>query len=173
LCHPRPLAHQRQRAGTPIAADSYAAAVYGSIVAAALVTALRETHASSGESVASLLSTMAVFWLAHVWSQVTGERIHHGTRFAPHLVYEIARAGWPLMEAAFGPTVVLLLGWARLVTDRTALTGALVVCALQLMTWAFVVGRRAYDHWYYAALSALGNGLLGLILVVLETIVLH
>jgi hypothetical protein len=154
-------------------ADSYAAAVYGSIVAAGLVAALRETHASSVASAVSLLSTMGVFWLAHAWAEITGERIHHGRRFAPQLAVEIARSEWPLVEAAFGPTVVLFLGWAGLLSDRNALTAALVVCALQLMSWAFVVGMRAYDRWYYAALGALGNGLLALALVVLESIVLH
>jgi hypothetical protein len=116
---------------------------------------------------------MAVFWLAHVWSQVTGEGIHHGRRFIPQLALEIARAEWPLVEAAFGPTVVLLLGSSGLLSDRSALTGALVICGLQLLGWGFIVGRRAYNHWYYAALSAVVNVALGLTLVALETIVLH
>jgi hypothetical protein len=116
---------------------------------------------------------MGVFWLAHVWSQITGERIYHGRRFTSQLALAIARAEWPLVEAAFGPTVVLLLGWAGVFTDHVALTAALAICGVQLLGWGFVVGKRAYDRWYYAALSAVGNGLLGLTLVVLETIVLH
>jgi hypothetical protein len=163
----------RGHARKPIVADSFAAGVYGSIVAAALVGALRETHADAGEAMLSLLSTMAVFWLAHVWSQVTGERIHHGAPFAPRLVAGIARAEWPLVEAAFGPAIVLLLGWAGVLAQGTALTGALAVCGLQLLAWGFLVGRRAYDRPLYAALSAVANGLLGLLLVVLETAVLH
>jgi len=76
---------------------------------------------------------MGVLWLAHAWAEITGERIHYGTRFAPRLALEIARTEWPLVEAAFGPTVVVFLGRAGLLSDRNALTGALVVCALQLM----------------------------------------
>jgi hypothetical protein len=116
---------------------------------------------------------MLVFWLAHVWSQVTGERIYHGTRFAPQLALAIARSEWPLIEAALGPTLVLLLGWAGLVTDHAALNLALAICGLQLVGFGFIVGKRAYNRWYYAALSAVANGLLGLSLVALETIVLH
>ena len=116
---------------------------------------------------------MAVFWLVHTWSQITGQQIYQGARFARHLVLEIARAEWPLVEASFVPAIVLLFGWADLLTDRSALTGALVVCGVQLLTWSFVVGRRAYNRWYYAVLSALANGLLGLGLVALETRVLH
>ena len=116
---------------------------------------------------------MGVFWLAHAWSQITGEEIHEGTRIAPHGVFHVARTEWPLIEASLGPTVVLLLGWAGLLSDRVALTGALVVCGLQLVIWGFVAGRRAYDRTLFAVLSGVVNGLLGLTLVVLETIVLH
>jgi hypothetical protein len=35
------------------------------------------------------------------------------------------------------------------------------------------VARRAFDNLFYATLSGLGNGVLGLLLVALETIVLH
>ncbi|MCW2976270.1 MAG: putative integral rane protein [Actinomycetia bacterium] len=124
-------------------------------------------------SAVSLLSTMAVFWLAHVWSQITGERIYRGRRFTSELALAIARSEWPLVEAAFGPTVMLLLGWAGLFTDHVALTVALAICVVQLLGWGFVVGRRAYSRWYYGALSAVANGLLGFALVVLETNVLH
>jgi hypothetical protein len=167
------LIHRQQQPGVPLVADSFAAAVYGSIVATALLAALREEHASSSASVLSLLSTMGVFWLAHVWSQITGERIQAGGRLAPHVVFDVARNEWPLIEASFGPAVVLLLGWVGLLTDRTALTAALIVCGLQLVTWGFVAGRRAHDRLPFAALSAFVNGFLGLTLVVLETIVLH
>jgi hypothetical protein len=173
LCHPALLIDRQHRAGTARFADSFAAAVYGSIVAAGLLAALRQADASAIGSALSLLSTMAVFWLAHVWSQITGERIYHGRRFTSQLALAIARSEWPLVEAAFGPTVILLLGWAGLITDRLALTTALAICVVQLLGWGFVVGRRAFSRWYYAALSAVANGLLGLALVVLETIVLH
>lgn len=112
----------------PIVADSLAAAVYGSIVAAAFLTALREADASSIESALSLLSTMGVFWLAHVWSQITAERVHEGSWLAPHVVVDGARNEWPLIEASLAPTVVLLLGWGPL-TDSTASTGTRCVRA--------------------------------------------
>ena len=77
------------------------------------------------------------------------------------------------IEAAFGPTIVLLLGWAGIISDGRAVTVALVVCLIQLVTWGFVAGRRAYDRRSDAVLSAIVNGLLGLALVALETVVLH
>jgi hypothetical protein len=166
------LAHDRHT-GRPLVADSFGAAVYGSIVVAALLAALRETHVPAGEATVSVISTTFVFWLAHVWSQITGERIHHGRRFDWRHAGEIARTEWPLIEAAFVPAVVLLLGSAGVLSDHGSLSAALVVCGLQLVGWGFVVGWRAYGTWRGALLSAIGDGLLGFALVALETAVLH
>jgi hypothetical protein len=165
---------QRQAGtGNPILADSYAAGVYGSIVVTALVTALREQHASPGAGALSIGGTVAVFWLVHVWAQITGERIYEGATFSRTHTVEIARAEWPLVEAGVGPTAVLLVGWAGALSHRSALTAALAVCGVQLATWGFLVGRRAYHRWDYAVLSGLANFLLGVGLVALETSVLH
>jgi hypothetical protein len=165
--------HQSRWSHEPDAADFYAAAVYGSIVAAALTGAFREEHASSQATALALLSTMAVFWLAHLWSALVGERIHLGLPFSLRHAAEVGRAEWPLLESAFAPTAILLLGWAGVFGQSTASTVALVVCVLQLFAWGFLVGRRAYDHWWSAGLSGLGNGVLGIALVSLEIAVLH
>jgi hypothetical protein len=157
----------------PRSADFYTAAVYGSIIAAALLGAFQEEHVSSSSTALALDSTMAVFWLAHVWSAIVGERIHLGIDFTMGHAGEIARAEWPLVESAFGPTAVLLLGWAGLFGHDAASTIALVLCVLQLVGWGFLVGRRAYDHWWSALLSGVINGVLGIALVALEIAVLH
>ena len=99
-------------------ADHYAAAVYGSIVAAALIEAFRSEHAHAETTALAVLSTMAVFFLAHVWSTIVGERIHRRERrLGLHRVAEIARAEWPLVEASFAPVFVLILGWAGVLRD--------------------------------------------------------
>jgi hypothetical protein len=155
-------------------ADHYAAAVYGSIVAAALIEAFRGEHAQAETTALAVISTMAVFWLAHVWSAIVGERIHRrGERLGLHRVGEIARAEWPLVEASFAPVAVLILGWIGVLGDNTAEELALIVCIVQLLAWGLIVGLRAYDHWVGALLSAFGNGLLGLMVVSLEVAVLH
>jgi hypothetical protein len=158
---------------TPKTADAFAAAVYGSITATALLSALRATHESSRGSALSLFSTMIVFWLAHAWSRFTGERIKEGAPFDARFGIEIARTEWPILEAAFGPTILLVLGWTGAISDETALTWALVVCVVQLVGWGFVAARRAHDRLLAAVGAACVDGVLGLFLVVLETSVLH
>jgi hypothetical protein len=154
-------------------ADFYAAAVYGSIVAAALLAGFHEEHVGARTALLTLLSTMGVFWLAHVWSTVVGERIHQGRHFTMRQAGEIGRGEWPLMEATFVPALALLLGWAGVLADRAALTLALVVCIVQLFGWGFVVGRRAYDRRLPALLTGLVDGALGLALVGLELVIIH
>ncbi len=157
----------------PDAADFYAAAVYGSIVATALTGAFRQEGADAAGSAVALLSTMVVFWVAHVWSTLVGERIHHGLHFTFHHGIEVARSEWPLIESAFAPSAVFVLGWLGAIGDHTAATIALVVCVLQLLAWGFVLGRRAYASWWSAVVSGLLNGALGALIVLLEIEVLH
>jgi hypothetical protein len=164
---------QTPRPGDPATADFYAAAVYGSVVAAALLAAFRQESASARTELLALLSTMGVFWLAHVWSTIVGERIHEGRRFTLRHVAEIARAEWPLVEAAFGPAIVLLGSWAGAVSGETASAIAVSICLLQLLGWGFLVGHRAYDRLWAAVGAGFFNGALGLGLVALEVLIIH
>jgi hypothetical protein len=154
-------------------AARYTSAVYGSILAAALIEALRAEHVSAESIALSLLSTMVVFWLAHVWSGLVGDRIRHGPRPQLHRVIAVARAEWPLVEASFVPLLALLLGWAGLYGNQTAARIALAACIGQLVVWGLLVGRRASEHWWAGALAGLTNGVLGLALIFLEVQVLH
>jgi hypothetical protein len=153
--------------------DFYAAAIYGSIVSAALLAPFHEEHVVAGDALAALLSTAAVFWLAHVWSTIVAERIHFRERFSARQTLEIARSEWPLIEATLLPSFVLVLGWTGAVSNQRALTLAIAVCVAQLLAWGLVVGRRAYERPLLALAAGLANGALGVGLVALEVAVVH
>src|SRR5262252_9596976 len=101
-------------------ADFYAAAIYGSILAASLIAVFRAEHDSPKTISIALLGTMAVFWLAHTWSAILGERIHLGRGLGRRRILAIAKSEWPLVEAAFAPSLVLLLGWIGVLGAKTA-----------------------------------------------------
>jgi hypothetical protein len=151
----------------------YAAAVYGSIIAAALIVPFFEQHGSAETVALTLLSTMAVFFLAHVWSTIIGERIHSGSTYSTRHTLAVARSEWPLLEATFGPVIVLVLGWAGVWSDSTAERIALGVCLTELFVWGVVVGRKAYPGRTSALLSGLVNVVLGAGLIWLEVLALH
>lgn len=154
-------------------ARDYAAAIYGSIVATAIVGALREADVSAGEMTMTVLGTMIVFWLAHTWAAVSGERIDTRHALSGHRVRALASEEWPMVEAGFGPVLVLVLGWIGVIDEDGATTLALVIGVIQLFSWGFVLGRRIYNRWLGAVLAGLGNGALGLALVALEIAVSH
>jgi len=162
-----------RRVGEADRPDFYAAAIYGSIVSAALLAPLHEEHVAAADALAALLSTAGVFWLAHAWSTIVAERIHFGLPFSLRHAREIARAEWPLMESALAPSFVLALGWAGLVGNQRALTLAIALSVAQLFGWGFVVGHRAYHRGLHAVAAGVVNGVLGVGLVALEVAVVH
>ena len=151
----------------------YAAAIYGSIVATAIIAALRGTQVSAGELTLDVLATMVVFWLAHTWAAVAGERIHTRHSLSAHRVRALASEEWPMVEAGFGPVFALALGWVGVLDEDDAAKLAIAIGVVQLFAWGFVLGRRVYHWWLGALLAGLGNGILGLALVALEIAVSH
>jgi hypothetical protein len=157
----------------PRQANFYAAAVYGTIVAAGLVTALRQEHATPESTVLALVSSQVVLWLAHVWSVSVGEQLDPGASFGRARVMTIARAEWPLVESGLFPAIVLVLGVLGVLSADKASILAIVVCDLELFAWGFAAGRSAFDRWWQAILSGAANGALGLGLVALELHFVH
>jgi hypothetical protein len=154
-------------------AAAYAAGIYGSIVTTAIVGAFWDTDVPAREITLTLLATMGVFWLAHTWAAIAGERIHTGSGLSRRRVTALAREEWPMVEAGFAPILALALGWAGLLGEGKGEKLALAIGVVQLFAWGFVLGRRVYGNWPGALIAGLGNGLLGLVLVELEILVLH
>ena len=153
--------------------EFYAAAIYGSILAVAFITIFREEHAAPQAVAVSVLGTMGVFFIAHVWSEILGWRLHHREHVTFARVKRISRAEWPLLEAAVAPGVVLVLGWIGVIDATRAEDIALAVCIVQLFAWGFVVGLRTYDLLWAALLAGFVDGALGLVIVALEISVVH
>jgi hypothetical protein len=151
----------------------YAAAIYGSIVGTALIAALDDAGVSARDITLSVVATMVVFWIAHTWAAIAGERIQMQHRLSWRRARALAEEEWPMVEAGFGPTAALVLGWIGLVEDGTAARIAVAIGVIQLFAWGFFLGHRVYHNWSGAVLAGLGNGSLGLVLVVLEMAVLH
>ena len=146
----------------------YGAAVYGSVLAAALLGALRHTHTDARAATISLVGSMLVFWLAHAWSEVIGERVAAGRLFERERILEIARAEWPLVEAALVPAVPLVLAWAGLWSRNLGVDLALGAAVLQLVGWGAAAGHRSETSWPVALLIGAVDGALGIGIVALE-----
>jgi hypothetical protein len=152
----------------PRPATDYAGAIYGSIIATALIGALREADVTAKQLTLDVAATMLIFWIAHTWAAIAGERIHLGHGLLWHRVKALGREEWPIVEASFLPIVALVLGWVGLLAEDTAAKLALAIGIGQLCFWGFVLGRRVYGTRLGAGLAALGDGAIGIVIVLLE-----
>ena len=152
----------------PTLATDYAGAIYGAIISTALIGALREAGLTSQEMALDVAATMLVFWIAHTWAAIAGERIHLGHGLLAHRMRALGREEWPIVEAGLVPVIPLVLGWIGVVDQDAATWLAIAVGIGQLFLWGFVLGRRIYHTWLGATLAALGDGGIGVVIVLLE-----
>jgi hypothetical protein len=109
-------------------------AIYGTVVGvAAMATA--SAHGSLGAVVVTVLVTVAVYWVAERYAEVLAAAVLGPGRRGR--VAEALRQGWPTIEAAYAPLVVLVV--------VVLLTGRLdsgVVAALAVSTAMVGRGQR-------------------------------
>lgn len=161
-----------RKLGAPLRPEgTYAAAIYGSILATGLVASLRYTT-DAGSLALTLISTSGVFWLAHVWSAVLGERIESRKATGPERIKRLAAEEWPMVEAGVLPFVALGIARIGLYPDRVGIDVALGVAIAQLVGWGFLGARQMGAGWAKGILVGVADGLLGLAIVGLE-VLLH
>jgi hypothetical protein len=152
----------------------YAGAVYGSLLAASVVVGAspREEPASPATLIALLLATGFVFWLAHVYARLVGDR-RHAVRLSRAEIRSVGRREWPLVQAMFPPAVAA--GLCRLLdlSDSAASWTALVVAMCGQVGWSAVAGARSNAPVSLTVLTAVVNLFLGLIIVALKVLLSH
>jgi hypothetical protein len=146
----------------------FGSAVYGSILVAALVGAMFEEHVAAQTMTLSLLGSVIVFWIAHAWSEVLGERVEDGPMFDRARVKAITMEEWPLVEAGILPSLLLALAWAGLYPRHLGAVLALSAAVLQLVGWGILAGHRTQPTWRRALVVGAVDGLLGLGIVAIE-----
>jgi hypothetical protein len=148
---------------------SYAAAVYGSILTTGVVAGLRDS--ASAETIAlTLLATNVVFWLAHVWSELLGERIETGTVGNLARLRRLAAEEWPMVEAGMLPFVALVAAWSDVCSDEVGVDLALGLAIAQLAGWGLLGARRMRLGWAKSIVIGLLDGVLGLGIIGLEAL---
>ena len=167
---PNPVLAQAGESAQPEHFD-YSEAIYGSLLATSLV-ALQWRGTPSPDLIAfSLVVTLGVYWLAHVWAEVVNLRVHN--RFSWDAAAAQARFEATMLLSAIVPAVVLAIGPRLGLEINTAVGVALIVCLVQLFVWGLVVGRAAHRGWLLPLIVAVVDTLLGVLIVALKVAVLH
>ncbi len=168
---PHPDEPGRRRARS----KNYAAAIYGLILVDSVLAVYREEASSigAGTVAATVFVTSLVFWLAHVYAELLAFRIEHGRppRWPDWL--DAMRYEWPIVQSTWAPILALLLGIADIISDKKAVTLALIVCFAELGALGLESARRGGATGAVAWASGAVALLLGGLVVFLKVVVQH
>ena len=149
-------------------------AIHGTVVGAAVLVAA-SLHGTLGQILVTVLVTLLVYWLAERYAHllaagVRGRRA--GWRETRAGLARVAREGWPMVEAAYLPLVVLVVAYLLSARLTVAVVASLGTSTLLLVALGYLAARRAgatgIGAWGWATLS----GVLGLATVSLK-LLLH
>ena len=121
------------------------AAVYGAIVATASIAAASHLEPRAWVVLVEMLSTLAVFWLAHVHSAVISARFEQPAAPLRGLVREALDHELPMLEASIVPVALLGLAAAGGIAQSAAITAALWAGVVELFGVGILRARRIPD----------------------------
>jgi hypothetical protein len=155
----------------------YTGAIYGSLLAASVVVgsavgAPDESDVRPLRLAASLIVTGLVFWVAHAYARLVGDRAQH-TVIDAREIRRIIRREWPLLGAALPPAAAALLFGLLGASNRAAAWAALLAAIVGQVGWATTTTIRAGASTPLVVMSAAVNLLLGLVIVLLKSALNH
>lgn len=148
-----------------------ASAVHGTVLAGALI-AVQGAHDDIDISrlVWLVLLTQVVYWLAHIYAEMVGERIRTRVPTRPGQLRHLMDEEWPMVAVSFAPLAVIVLCTAFGVSAETSVNAGLWATVALLAGWALLAGRRSglrtAEMLLYVAVSLL----LGLALIAIKTL---
>jgi hypothetical protein len=148
-----------------------APAIYGGLLVTALIAVQWRSDAVAERVSLSILVSVFVFWLTHVWAELVDHRVD-----GPVSRDEVGRLAWaeaPMLAAAFPPAATLALARLAGVPVEDAISLALVVSIAQLALWGLAIGRALNRGWGIALLTAAVECAFGVVLVGLKVVVVH
>lgn len=149
--------------------------IYGLILVAGMIVVSRSFTASSWQALLSVITTLVVFFVAHVYAEALAWLVLERNR--EHGLWTAMRHGMRrsvgMLIVGIAPAVVLALGAFDVIDDENAVWLALVVdvALLAVLGW-IITAIRSTSVW-----SRIGGALLtasfGGILILLKAIVHH
>jgi hypothetical protein len=123
----------------------------------------------------TVLVTLFVYWVAERYAHLLAAGVRgqqEGWRATRAAIGRELRAGWPMVEAAYLPLVVLIV--VELFTDRleVAVYASLAMSTLLLIALGHLAARRAGASGFGALGWAAASGVLGVVTVCLK-LLLH
>jgi hypothetical protein len=140
-------------------------AIHGTVVGAAAMAAA-SLHGTLGEVVVTVLVTVAVYWAAERYARVLAVSVRGPERLRK--IGPLLRRGWPMVEAAYTPLVVLVA--VEFFTDnlRAGVLAALAVATVMLGALGHAAARRAETTRAAAVGWGMASAGLGVVVILLK-----
>ena len=149
-----------------------ARAIYGQILVTSLVGALSEdSEIEAGYILVSVVTTMLVFWLAHVYAEAMSRGLDARRHLEWAEIRGLAASEWPLVQAAIPTAIVLALGAIGALSTEAAVDIAIAVGVVALFTWGLAIGRASGSSWAATLIGAAISACFGLAVVGLKALV--
>lgn len=145
-------------------------AIHGTIVGAAVMAAA-SLHGTLGQVVVSVVVTLVVYWTAERYASILASGVHGPAPTWSQSV-RLLRQGWPMLEAAVAPLVVLVVVTLSTSNLEIGVDVALLFAVVVLAVLGWAAARHAGRPRAAALGWAVASGLLGLVVAALK-LMLH
>lgn len=152
--------------------DNLAGGVYGTILVTSIIAAA-DANDAIWRSLAIVVVTTFVFWLAHAYAHALAAGVDHGERLTYGEVRQIARRELPLLQASAVPALALLAGAVGLLERETAYWLAIGIGVVALIWWGLLFSRQVGLSRTATVAVVLVNASFGLCVVALKAFVNH
>jgi hypothetical protein len=150
--------------------DNPAGIVYGLVMIGAVLAAESGLHDTYLETVVSAMLTIGVYWLAHTYANLLGERLATGERLTPQSLLRALAHDWAIVRGAAPPLLALLVACATGAAQTTAVAAAVWTCAISLVLFELLAGIRAKSTPRELALEGCMGTAMGLSILALRAI---
>jgi hypothetical protein len=149
-----------------------AAGIYGAIITASIMAAAG-SGLTTTELAASVLVTLAVYWLAEQYAEILGEHAASGRVPSWAYVRGMLATRWPIVSASFAPLAVLVIARVAGAPAGDAANAGVAAALVLLTAHGWAAGRAAQLTGWHLAATASVAAALGLVMVALKNVVLH
>ena len=152
---------------------SSAGGIYGTLLTASVVAAEGSAGATESPIVGAVVVSLVVFWLAHVYAELMSRHVETRRSISLGDVRHAARDELPILEAGLLPVFALIAVRAAGASVQAAVVAALACSIVELLVIGIVVARHSGFRGWQLLFYGVACGLLGVGLLVLESLLRH
>jgi hypothetical protein len=137
------LGKTRLTAKRLVPAGNAAGVVYGVITVGALMAAESGRHESYFDALASAVFATLLYWLAHAYADLLGQRLETGERLTVRTLGRALAHDWAIVRGACIPLLALAIAWLVGASQEAGVTAALRTAVVAVVVFELLAGVRA------------------------------